>query len=82
MKLALYQEIALNRDFPDYNLRKGDMAMLIDYVPHPDVGEEGAIIEVFNVLGDTISVEIVPISSIDALQPNDVPSIRRLAKAS
>ncbi|MEL7227634.1 MAG: DUF4926 domain-containing protein [Cyanobacteria bacterium J06576_12] len=82
MKLALYQEIALNRDFPDCNLRKGDMAMLIDYVPHPDAGEEGAIIEVFNVLGDTISVEIVPISSIDVLQANDVPSIRRLAKAS
>lgn len=82
MKLALYQEIALNRDFPDYNLCKGDLAMLIDYVPHPDQGEEGAIIEVFNALGESISVEIVPVSSIDALQPDDVPSIRRLAQAS
>ena len=81
MKLALYQEIALNRDFPDYNLCKGDMAMLIDYVSHPEQGEEGAILEVFNALGDTISVVTVPVSSIDALQPNDIPSIRRLAQA-
>jgi Domain of unknown function (DUF4926) len=82
MKLALYQEIALNRDFPDYNLRQGDMATLIDYVPHPETGEEGAILEVFNALGDTVSVVTVPVSSIDALQPNDILSIRRLAQAS
>ena len=81
MKLALYQEIALNRDFPDYNLCKGDLAMLIDYVSHPEQGEDGAILEVFNALGDTISVVTVPVSSIDALQPNDIPSIRRLAQA-
>jgi hypothetical protein len=82
MKLPLYQEIALNRDFPSYNLLRGDMATLIDYVPHPETGEEGAILEVFNALGDTVSVVTVPASSIDALQPNDVLSIRRLAQAS
>jgi hypothetical protein len=82
MKLALYQEIALNRDFPTDNLRQGDIATLIDYVPHPETGEEGAILEVFNALGDTVSVVTVPASSIDALQPNDILSIRRLAQAS
>ncbi|MEL7071101.1 MAG: DUF4926 domain-containing protein [Cyanobacteria bacterium J06581_3] len=82
MTLALYQEIAFNRDFPDDNLYKGDIATLIDYVSHPDGGEEGAIVEVFDALGDTISVVTVPISSIAALQPNDILSIRRLAEAS
>ncbi len=82
MKLELFQEIALNRDFPNYNLQKGDMATLIDYVPHPDEGEEGAILEVFNALGETISVVTVPISSIDVLQPGDIPSIRRVAQTS
>lgn len=82
MKLELYQEIALNRDFPDQNLHKGDVAMLIDYVPHPEDGEEGAVLEVFTALGDTVSVAIVPISSIAAIQPNDVLSVRRLAQAS
>jgi hypothetical protein len=82
MKLALYQEIALNRDFLNDNLRQGDIATLIDYVPHPETGEEGAILEVFNALGDTVFVVTVPASSINALQPNDVLSIRRLAQAS
>lgn len=58
------------------------MATLIDYVPHPEQGEEGAVLKVFNALGDTVSVVTVPISSINALQANDIPSIRRLAKAS
>jgi hypothetical protein len=82
MKIDLYQEIALNRDFPEYNLHQGDIATLIDYVPHPGNGEEGAILEVFNALGTSIAVVTVPISSIDVLQPNDVLSIRRLAQAS
>jgi len=32
MKIDLYQEIALKRDFPEYNLHQGDIATLIDYV--------------------------------------------------
>lgn len=82
MRLPLYQEIALNQDFPDQKLQRGDMATLVDYVPHPEQGEEGAVLEVFNALGDTVSVVIVPVSGIDALQPEDIPSIRRLAQAS
>lgn len=82
MTIALYQEVALNRDFPNYCLQQGDIATLIDYVPHPEHGEEGAVLEVFDALGNTVSVVTVPISSIDALKANDVLSIRRLAKAS
>ena len=82
MKPTLYQEIALNRNFPEQNLCKGDVATLIDYVPHPEGGEEGAILEVFNALGDTVAVVTVPLSSIDTLQPGDVLSIRRLFQAS
>ena len=36
------------RNFPNDNLYKGDIATLINYVPHPEGGEEGAILEVFN----------------------------------
>ncbi|MEM8809095.1 MAG: DUF4926 domain-containing protein [Cyanobacteria bacterium P01_D01_bin.44] len=82
MKLELYQEIALNRDFPENGLHQGDVATLIDYVPHPSNGEEGAVLEIFNALGKTIRVVTVPISSIEALKPSDVLSIRRLAEAS
>ncbi len=82
MTVELYQEIALNRDFPASNLHRGDIATLVDYVPHPSGDEEGAVLEVFNALGESVSVVTVPISSIDTLQPNDLLSIRRLAQAS
>lgn len=82
MKPELYQEIALNRDFPEYNLHRGDIATLIDYVPHPTGNEEGAVLEIFNALGESVLVATVPISSIDTLQPDDILSIRRLAQAS
>ena len=82
MKLPLYREVVLARNFPNDNFHKGDIATLIDYVPHPEGGEEGAILEVFNAIGDSIAVVTVPISSIDAIQPSDILSIRRLAQAS
>jgi hypothetical protein len=80
MKLKLYQEVALNRDFPERNLYRGDIATLVDYVPHPTGGEEGAVLEIFNALGESVTVITVPISSIDALQASDILSIRRLAQ--
>ena len=81
MKPELYQEIALKQDFPKFNLYRGDIATLIDYVPSPTGDEEGAILEVFNALGESIAVVAVPVSSIEIVQPNDLLSIRRLVKA-
>lgn len=82
MKPELYQEIALNRDFPEYKLHRGDIATLIDYVPHPTGGDEGAVLEIFNAWGESFSVVTVPLSCIDTLQPDDILSIRRLIQTS
>lgn len=80
MKLyELYQEIALARDIPDENLRSGDVAVLIDFAPNPFGGEEGAILEIFNAVGESIAVTAVPISAIEPLRPDQVPSVRSLA---
>ena len=38
--------------------------MLNDYVPHPDRGEEGCILEIYNPTGEFLKVITVPISSI------------------
>jgi hypothetical protein len=67
MRLPLYKEVVLNRDFPQYELKKGDVAMLNDYVPHPTGGEEGCILEVYNATGEFLKVITVPISSVEAL---------------
>ena len=72
MNLELYQRVALRRDLPEYSLKKGDVAMLIDYVPHPSGGEDGCMLEIFNALGESIAVVAVPISDVEPLRADEV----------
>jgi hypothetical protein len=48
--MKLFQEIALTLDFSEHGLRAGNVAVLLDLLPRPDNGEEGCLLEVFNVL--------------------------------
>ena len=82
MRLPLYQRVALRRDLLEHDLKKGDVAVLVDYVPHPAGGEEGCVLEVFNALGESIAVVVVRESEIEDLQADEVLAIRHLAKAS
>ncbi|MEB3215402.1 MAG: DUF4926 domain-containing protein [Nostocales cyanobacterium 94392] len=78
MKLELYQYVSLCRDIPEHNLKRGDVAMLIDYLTHPDGGEDGYILEVFNGAGDSIAVFTVPTSAVEKLPSNVVLAVRPL----
>jgi hypothetical protein len=60
----LYQEVTLARDVPEYNLKRGDSAILVDTVPHPKGEEEGYVLELFDDAGESINVVIVPKSAI------------------
>ncbi|MCT7956143.1 DUF4926 domain-containing protein [Laspinema palackyanum] len=71
MKPELYQEIVLKEDWEEFNLHRGDIATLIDFVPSPTGGEDGAILEVFNVRGEAIALVTVLVSSIEGLPPDD-----------
>jgi hypothetical protein len=79
--IPLYSRVSLNRDFPDYNLRQGDIATFIDTVPDPDGLEEGYILEVFNALGESIDVVTVPKSAVAPLRSDEILSVRSLAPA-
>lgn len=81
MTLELYQQISLTHDLPEYKLEAGDIATLIDFVPHPTGGEEGCILEVFNAVGETIAVVTVPISSVEPLRSDEILTVRSLAEA-
>jgi hypothetical protein len=81
MSLSLYQRVALRRDLPEQNLRRGDVATLLDYVPHPEGGEQGCLVEVFNALGESIAVVAVPESDIEGLRADEVLAVRPLARA-
>lgn len=81
MKMELYQRVALSRDFPEYQLQRGDVATLIDYVPHPGGGEEGCVLEVFNAIGESIRVAVVPESAVEPLRADEVMAVRPLVQS-
>jgi len=56
------------------------VAMLIDYVSHPSGGEDGYILEVFNAVGDSLTVLTIPISAVAKLTSEAVFSVRPLAE--
>ena len=77
MKLELFREVALARDFPEHQLRVGDRVTLVDFVPHPSGGEDGCVLEVFNAVGKTIAVITAPLSAIEARLNSVFPSWNR-----
>jgi hypothetical protein len=81
MSMPLYQRVALKRDLPEHNLRRGDVAVLVDQVPHPQGGEPGSVLEVFNALGESIAVVAVRESDIEGLRADEVLTVRPLTRA-
>lgn len=78
MKPNLYDRVALRRDLPEHNLRAGDVATLVDIVAHPEGGEVGCILEVFNALGESMLVVAVPASAVEPLRADEVFHVRPL----
>lgn len=75
----LYTEVALARDVPEYALRRGDVATVVEQF-RTDGGEEGFALEVFNALGETVKVVVVPASAIEPLTADEVWAVRPLAQ--
>ena len=78
--MKIYQKIFLNKRLPKYNLKEGDIATFIDTVPHPAGGEEGYVLEVFNALGESIDVVVVPQSAVTSLNENQILAVRTLVR--
>ncbi len=76
MKPELYSRVVVNRDIPAEDLHRGDVATVIEYLKHPDGGKEGAILEIFNVLGDSLGIATVPVSALESLRADYVPAVR------
>jgi hypothetical protein len=82
MKVELYQDVSLTCDLPEHGLKVGDVAVLVDLVPHPSGGEEGCVLEVFNAVGESLTTIAVPISVVETLRSDEVLSVRPLVKVS
>lgn len=81
MALKLYDEVVLRVDVPKDGLKAGDVARLVDLVPGPPGVGEGAVLEVFNALGETICVTSVRASDVEPLNRDEVFAVRRLSRA-
>lgn len=77
MKFKLYTDVVLTCDLPEHRLRRGDIVKLIDHHVAPD-GTEGYSIEVFNAVGDTITVTAAPAAALEALREDEVLCARTL----
>jgi hypothetical protein len=80
MKPKLFEEVIINRDFPEYNIAKGDIAILNDFVTDP-LGEEGCVLEIYTAMGAFVTVVSLPLTSIENLQPTDRLSARNCVNA-
>ena len=65
--IKLYQKVLLSCDDPKYNLKKGDVAILVDTVLHPSGGEEGYILEILNDAEESVDTVVVPFSAVEPL---------------
>ncbi len=66
MKIKLQQRVALAKDQSQYNLHSGNVAVVVE--PPTSQGEEGYALEVFNAVGNTIAVIMVPLTEDEILQ--------------
>ena len=82
MNNKLFSEVTLTQNLDEYNLKVGDVATLVDFVPHPDGKEDGCILEIFNAVDKSINVVIVFQNAIQPLQANQVLTTRLFSTTS
>ncbi len=77
MNYQLFEEVVLAEDIVGKGLLKGDVVTIVEHHPVAD-GEDGYSVEVFNVLGDTITVVTLPESALASLTENEIFRVRTL----
>ena len=79
MKVPLFKQVALLKDYPEQGLTADDIVTTVDFLESPGVGiSNGYFVEAFNALGKTIAVFIVYEDDIEALTEHDVLSKRTI----
>lgn len=76
VKFPPFSRIALAEDLPKENLRRGDVATVVEYYEGRPGQEPGYELEVFNAVGETIAVATVRESQIEELRSDEVLSVR------
>ena len=78
MTFQLFTKVALTVDVPAQKLRRGDVATVVEAHPGQPGQEPDYSVEVFNALGETLTVVTVRQSHIEELKDDEVLHVRRL----
>jgi hypothetical protein len=73
----LYDRVSLTRDLDEHGLKRGDVATIVDTVPHPSDGSEGLVLEVSNALGESLQVVVVTAADIEPLNADEILAVRQ-----
>ncbi|MCY7350767.1 MAG: DUF4926 domain-containing protein [Cytophagaceae bacterium] len=79
MIFKLYSRAALNRDFPEYFLQRGDVVTLVEYLEARRDLPNAYVCEVFNAAGESIEIITVPESELMPLLETQILHARTLA---
>jgi hypothetical protein len=80
MKLELYKHAVIAIDLPDLGLKRGDLVTVVDELLASD-GEPGYAVEVFNALGETHDVHMLPATALEAASEDEILCVRRVGTA-
>lgn len=75
-KFELYQQVVLSKDLPEYDLKKGDSATIVEIIKLKS--KNGYCLEIFDNGGDTLKVIIVDESDISDIKPHSIINYRQL----
>ena len=81
MKYDLHTRVALTEDLAERQLRRGDIATLVEFHSGRPGQEPGYTLEVFNAVGETEDVVTVRESQIAPLTADELLAVRPLAGA-
>ena len=81
MRYELFSRVALKINHPAHQLRRGDVATIVEHHAGRPGQEPGYTVEVFNAVGDTIAVVTMCESEIEPLRSSEVLHVRELAEA-
>jgi len=76
MKFELFSRAALATDLPAYSLKSGDLVTIVECLPATKNHGNGYVVEVFDVLGNTLHVIALHEHQLQSLKPNAVPAMR------
>ena len=81
MKFKMFSRVALKANLPRHQLRRGDVATIVEYHRPQPKQEPGYTLEIFNAVGDTIAIITVRESQIEPLNSMEILNARQLAAA-